>query len=70
MNVSTAMAQLHAALKDLRIQWEEVKSEWKDAVQRDFDVNHWEPLEAQVIAALREMDRLNVTLYRVEQDTR
>lgn len=70
MNVSTAMAQLHSALKDLRAVWQETKTEWKDAVQRDFETNHWDPLESQVMAALREMDRLSVTLFRVEQDTR
>ncbi len=69
MNVSTAMAQLHSALKDLRASWEETKTEWKDAVQRDFEVTYWEPIESQVSAALREMDRLNVTLYRIEQET-
>jgi hypothetical protein len=69
MNVSTAMAQLHSALKDLRMLWQETKSDWKDPVQRDFEINHWEPLESQVMAALREMDRLSVTLYRIEQDT-
>jgi hypothetical protein len=68
MHLTTSAMELNAALKTLRLLWEEIKFGWNDAVSRDFEANYWQPLEAQVVAALRAMDRLAPILMRARRD--
>ena len=68
MNLSTGWIELNSALKELRLQFEEVKPDWNDAVRRGFDDNHWQPLEAQVVATLRAIDRLAPILTKAQQE--
>jgi hypothetical protein len=60
--------ELNAALKNLRLLWEQTRSGWNDAVSRDFEANHWETLETRVVAALRAMDRLAPIIMRAKRD--
>jgi hypothetical protein len=68
VNLTTSTMEMSAALKNLRLLWEETKAGWNDAVRRDFEARHWETLEAEVIATLRAMDRLAPILLRAERD--
>ena len=55
-------ARLHFALKTLRARWEETQDEWNDSARQGFEENHLEPLEQQVLATLKDMDRLSQIL--------
>ena len=68
MHLTTSAMELNAALKTLRLLWEETKLGWNDSVSRDFEANCWQPLEMQIIATLRAMDRLAPVLMRAQRD--
>jgi hypothetical protein len=68
MSLNTGWSELNSALKNMRQLWEEIQGSWNDPVSRDFDANHWQPLERHVIAALRAMDRLDPILARAQRD--
>jgi len=68
MHLTTSAMELNAALKTLRLLWEETRAGWSDAVSRDFESNHWETLETRVVAALRAMDRLAPVLMQAKRD--
>lgn len=68
MNLSSGWIELNSALKTMRFRWEEVKTDWHDPVRRDFEENHWKPLEAQVVSTLRAIDRLAPVLARAQQE--
>jgi hypothetical protein len=68
MNIQTGMIQLHAAVKEIRRRWEEVKPRWADNVRLQFEDNHWEPLVAQVLATHRAMEHTSMLIARMQQD--
>ena len=68
MQLTTSAMELNAALKTLRLLWEETRAGWSDAVSRDFEANHWATLETRVVAALRAMDRLAPVLMRAKRE--
>jgi hypothetical protein len=68
MTLNTGWTELNNALKELRLQWEETKAVWTDRVCQDFEEHHWNPLEAQVVATLRAMDRLAPVLTKAKQE--
>jgi hypothetical protein len=68
MHLTTSAMELSAALKTLRLLWEETRAGWNDAVSRDFETNHWNSLETRVVAALRAMDRLAPVMMRAQRD--
>jgi hypothetical protein len=68
VNLSTGWTELNSALKTMRLRWQEVKTDWHDAVCLDFEENHWTPLEAQVVSTLRAIDRLAPILAKAQQD--
>jgi hypothetical protein len=57
-NLNTTIAQLDSAWKTLRQRWEATKAVWNDPVRWDFEKEYWMPLEGQVLATQREMERL------------
>lgn len=68
MNLSDGWTSMSAALKEMRTQWEAIRMDWNDGVSKDFEENHWEPLESQVVATLRAVDRLSPVLSRMQRD--
>ena len=62
MSLSVGSSKLSLGLKTLRLRWEETKTRWNDPVSQAFEDNYWRPLEAQVQAALRGLDRLGQEL--------
>jgi hypothetical protein len=68
MSLNTGWSELSAALKTMRLLWEDIQGSWDDPVSRDFDAHHWQPLEQQVVAALRAMDRLDPILARARRE--
>jgi hypothetical protein len=58
MALHTGSSKLGLALKTLRLRWEETKEQWKDPVSQAFEANQMTPLERQILATLRAIDRL------------
>jgi hypothetical protein len=68
MQLTSSAMELNAALKTLRLLWQDTRAGWSDAVSRDFETNHWETLETRVVAALRAMDQLAPVIMRAKRD--
>ncbi|MFQ5856286.1 MAG: hypothetical protein ACE5LU_11645 [Anaerolineae bacterium] len=56
--MNSTRAELQAGWQRLDQRWEETKAVWNDPVRRRFEKEHWTPLERQVQATQREMERL------------
>ncbi|HKI37844.1 MAG TPA: hypothetical protein VKA46_38680 [Gemmataceae bacterium] len=68
MDITTDRAKLHNQLKDLRGRWQQVQDVWNDPVRKEFEEEHWEVLEARVLAALRAMDQLATVMIQARHD--
>jgi len=68
MILTTGWIELNSSLKTMRLRWDEIKQEWHDAVSQDFEEKNWAPLEMQVVAALRAIDRLAPILAKAKQE--
>lgn len=66
--MSAGSSTLNHAIKTLRMKWEQAKDTWDDGVRRDFESKHIVPLESQVNATLRGMDRLDEVLAKMRRD--
>jgi hypothetical protein len=67
-NLNASYASLNHAFKDMRLLWAQTQDQWKDSVSESFAREHWEPLETDVLAALRAMDRISPILLKMQQD--
>jgi len=68
VNLSSSSMELHGALKELRILWDETKAAWNDPVRREFEQQFWEPFQAQILSTLRAVERLSPILEKVRND--
>lgn len=68
MSLDSGPLKLKSAMKKLRLNWDELEARWNDKVRQEFEEAHLEPIEYQVTATLRAMDRLAEVLRRAEQD--
>jgi len=68
MELATGLAKLNLGMKTLRRQWEETRARWRDPVGQAYENNHIVPLEVQVRAALREIDRLGQVLSQARHE--
>jgi hypothetical protein len=68
MSLSTGSGQLQQALKNLLTHWEETKTHWTDPVSRAFENDHCTPLEMQILATLRGIQRLADALDQAKRD--
>ena len=68
MELSTGWTELNNAMKTLRAQWENLRTDWHDQAQQEFEGRYWDPLQANVAAALRGMDRLAPLLAKARNE--
>jgi hypothetical protein len=68
MELGTGWTQLNNSFKVLNAHWDGLKQEWRDNAQADFENRYWNPLEAQVRAVLRAMDRLAPHLAKAREE--
>jgi hypothetical protein len=68
VSLDTGSSKINLGMKTLRFRWEETKGHWKDSVSRDFEDNYWTPLETQVLATLRVVDRLAQAMAKAKQE--
>ena len=68
MSLSSGSGKLNLALKALRQRWGETQAQWSDPVSQAFDENHYQPLEGQLLATLRALDRLAQILDQARKE--
>jgi hypothetical protein len=68
MSLSTGSGKLNLLLKELRLRWEETQISWHDPVSQAFEEKHCRPLEMQIVATLRELDRLALAIDQARRD--
>jgi hypothetical protein len=68
MEMGTSWTQLNNSLKVLQAHWGSLQSVWQDQAREDFETLYWVPLEAQVKAVLRAMDRLAPQLAKAREE--
>jgi hypothetical protein len=66
--MSTGSTKLQYGLKNLRARWEETKESWSDQVSEEFDRKHLNPMETQVSATIRAMEKLGEIIAKVRRD--
>jgi hypothetical protein len=66
--VSVGSTKLQYALKNLRKHWEEARESWSDQVRETFDEKHLRPMETQVAATVRGMDKLAEMMNKMRQE--
>ena len=70
MKFHEGVAKLKSALKVTRLSWDETEALWQDEVRRNFEEKHFVPLENQIEATLREVQRMAEVLGKAEKDCR
>lgn len=68
MRLNTGRIKLHSAMKTLAYRWDDTKPGWNDPVCREFEEQYYLPLEQQVAATLRAIDRMAQVLEQVHRD--
>ncbi len=69
-SLSPTVTQLDSAWRVLRQRWEGAKSLWNDPVRWNFEKEHWAPLEGQVQATQREMERLAQVITQAQRSVK
>jgi hypothetical protein len=61
-------SRLAGITKELRAQWLDTKSYWKDAKSQEFDHRYMEELLASVDRAVTVIDQLDKLITKIRQD--
>jgi hypothetical protein len=69
-NLSSAIALLDVTHKALFCRWENTQATWNDLVRWDFEKQYWTPLEAQIQATQRELERLAQIIAQAQRSVR
>jgi hypothetical protein len=64
----TGASRIRHALEQLETAWHESSAEWNDAVSRNFQEHHLEPMIPQLKLALDAIGRMNLLINEVERD--
>lgn len=68
MYLSAGLGKLNYALKTLRVRWDDAKSQWSDSASHDFEEEHLQGLEDQIVVTIREINRLAQVLDKARQE--
>lgn len=63
-------ARLSHARTQLQLKWHDAQAQWDDAVSRDFEREHLEPLVPALVSTLQAIDRLADIMQRCQQECR
>jgi len=64
----TGAGRIRHALEVLEITWNESTAEWNDAVSRNFQEHHLEPMVPRLKLALDAIGRMNLLINEAERD--
>lgn len=67
-DLSTGAGRIRHALEHLEAVWNESSAEWNDAVSRNFQQLHLEPLVPRLKLALDAIGRMDLLMNEVERD--
>jgi hypothetical protein len=68
MNTRTSAANLAQAMKNLSLEWQQTRAEWRDAKAIEFDDTYLEVLPQQVARATAAIEELEILLKKVRRD--
>ena len=68
MKLSAGTDKLRLAMKNLTVQWEETRANWRDAVRADYEEKHLIPLQEETRALLTAAGLLAQTLEQAQRD--
>lgn len=66
-SLNDTAAELRDAWQRLGQLWDDVKTAWNDPVRWDFERQYWTPLESQVQATQRELERLAQVIAQAQR---
>ena len=67
-DLATGAGRIRHALEHLETVWNESSAEWNDAVSRNFQQHHLEPMLPQLKLALDAISRMSLLINEVERD--
>ncbi|RYD70959.1 MAG: hypothetical protein EOP84_25755 [Verrucomicrobiaceae bacterium] len=68
MNTRASAANLAQAVKDLSIEWDQIKDSWRDVKSREFEEKYLEPIPNQVARATAVIEEIDAILRKVKAD--
>ena len=68
MSTKGSAANLIQAMKDLTVEWQQTKAEWRDVKSVDFERKYLENLPTDVARAIEAMEEVDVLLKKVRRD--
>ncbi len=68
MSMGVSRARLKAAMKELLVHWDLVKTKWDDPVSADFEKKFLGTLDPKVRAAASAMEKMEGILAQVRRD--
>lgn len=67
-NLSIGRTKLMTAVKNLKLKWNVVQSQWNDDVRTRFEEEHLLPIEPKVNNVVQAIDQLLLVLAKAESD--
>ena len=67
-DLATGAGRIQHALEHLEMVWNESASQWNDAVSRNFQEHHLEPMVPRLKLALDAIGRMSLLINEVERD--
>lgn len=68
MNTRTSASNLAQAMKDLSVEWQQTRAEWRDAKAIEFDDTYLEILPQQIARATAAIEEIETLLKKVRRD--
>lgn len=68
MSLAVSRTKLMEASRDLRLRWDQVRTQWNDPVADEFDRRHLEPLEALVRSAVTALENTGQVMARAQAE--
>jgi hypothetical protein len=66
-DLTNPIHELDDTWKVLLLRWGASKEVWQDAVQQEFEQQHWMPLEEQTRAVQRELEALAQVIHKARR---
>lgn len=68
MNTRSSASNLVQAMKELSIEWDRTKADWRDVKAREFEETYLENLPNQVSKALGVIETIDTLLSKIRSD--
>jgi hypothetical protein len=68
MSLDVGRYQLYSSFRTAAAHWDQTQLAWRDEAARNFEEQHWRPLELQVKLTLSAMDQLGQIVDRARRE--